>query len=741
MTELRFRLRQRQAYRTRIQFPLLRHQACLCRLLEKNLRAVAGVFRAEVRARTGSIILEHPAAMVRLETVITLTNRIYADSSRDCRKNDLLASPSTGRGGSCLSCASLEDSGGHHVSGRTLVLTGLYLIFLFAKRLVTTPVTSTSLALRVFSLPALITLGLSLPIQRQAMENLRRTGRPDMGLISTGLLYVALVTGNIFSAFTIFWLFNLSSWMEDRIRDRTRQAVREMLTGEVRTAWLVRDASEIEVDVAALLPGDIITLRLGNTVPVDGEVIRGQALVNEAAMTGESLPVAKSRGDTVLAGTVIETGEIRVRVNKTGEATRLAAIIRLIENAEKQPGELQRESQRLSQIIVPISLTFAAAAFLFTGSLMQAMAVLIITCPCALRLSTSVAVSSAMSRAAARGILIKGGRYIETAGKVDILVLDKTGTLTEMSSVVGKITVVDKRFKPESLVRLAAGAQKIWPHPLSRAVSGEAVRRNLALPPCEQSELVVGKGIRATIGKQCVLIGSHQFMEDNAVVGLGDERADPPSSTGMSRLYIARAGHLIGMIEARHGIRTEDAEVFRRLRSLGVKRIVLLTGDTESGTADLREIFDFDEVRCNQSPEDKAMWINHWKKTHPGDVVAMVGDGINDTPAFAAADISFAMGEAGADVTVEYADIVLQRGGIDKVAFTLGLGRSTLKTIKESYTMAIGLNAATLALSTTGFLSPVGGAIVHNFITLAAVTNAATLRRFDGKSTFHKEKK
>jgi cation-transporting P-type ATPase C len=741
MPELRFRLRQRQAHRTRIQFPLLRHQASLCRLLEESLRAVAGVSRVEVRARTASIILEHPAAMVRLETVIALVNRICADSGPDCRKNDLLACPSTGRGGSCLSCSSQEDSGGHHVSGWTLVLTGLYLIFLFAKRLVTTPVTSTSLALRVFSLPALVTLGLSLPIQRQAMENLRRSGRPDMGLISTGLLYVALVTGNIFSAFTIFWLFNLSSWMEDRIRSRTRQAVRDMLAGEVRTVWLVKDASEIEVDVATLLPGDIITLRLGNTVPVDGEVVRGSALVNEAAMTGESLPVAKTSGATVLAGTVIEAGEIRVQVNKTGEATRLSAIIRLIENAEKQPGELQRESQRFSQIIVPVSLTFAAAAFLFTGSLMQAMAVLIITCPCALRLSTSVAVSSAMSKAASRGVLIKGGRYIEAAGRVDILVLDKTGTLTDMSSEVGKITVVDKRFKPESLLRMAASAQQAWPHPLSRAVGGEAVKRNLALPACEQSELVVGKGLRAMIGEKCVLIGSHRFMEENAIV-VREERqtSQPLPSSGMTRLHIAQDGRLIGMIEARHGVRPEDADVFRQLRSLGIKRIVLLTGDTESGTAGLREIFDFDEVRCNQSPEDKAMWINDWKKTHPDDVVAMVGDGINDTPAFAAADLSFAMGEAGADVTVEYADIVLQRGGIDNVVFTLALGRTTLKTIKESYAMAIGLNAATLALTTTGLLSPVGGAFVHNFITLAAVSNAATLRRFDEKAPSTKRK-
>jgi manganese/zinc-transporting P-type ATPase C len=733
MSDLRFRLRQRQSYRTRVQFFVLRHQAQLCRLLEKGLRGLDGVSRVEVREQTGSIILEHPTVMVRLDLVLAMVTKTCVGSGPGGRIHHSISFCQTGNGGTCLSCAAPEDSGRYHVSGATLVVTGLYLVFLFIKRLVTIPAIPATVAARVFSLPALIALGLSLPIQRQAVDNLRRTSKPDMGLISVGLLYFAILTGNIFSAFTIFWLFNLSSWMEDRIRTRTRQAVREMLTGEVRSAWLVRDEAEIEVDMATLQPGDVITLHLGDMIPVDGDVIRGQALINEAAMTGESLPVAKTNGDTVLAGTVIESGELRVRINKTGEATRLAAIIRLIESAEKLLGTLQRDSQRFSQIMVPASLTFAAAAFLFTGSLIQAMAVLIITCPCALRLSTSVAVSSAMSRAAAHGILIKGGRYIEAAGKVNILVLDKTGTLTEMVSEIEKITVTDKRFKPESILRLAASTQKSWPHPLSRAVTSEALRRNLTLLPCERTELVVGKGIMATIGKKTVLIGSHHFLEENQVLIRIKKQEPLPPITGTSNLYVAQDGRLIGMIEARHRLR-ESTGVFQQLRSSGIKRIVLLTGDTESGTMGLSDMFDFDEVRWCQSPEDKANWINQWKEEHPEDIVAMVGDGINDTPAFAAADLSFAMGEAGADVTVEYADIVLQKGGIDKVAFTLGLGRKTLKTIKESYTMAIGLNAVTLAWTTIGILSPVSGAFLHNLITLGAVSNAATLRGFEEKN-------
>lgn len=686
----------------------------------------------EVREQTGSIILAHPAVMVQLESVVAMVTRACADCGPGSGDQRWMSSRPVENGRNCLSCATRHDSGRYHVSGLTLVLAGCYLLFHFIRRLVRVPAAPVTVAARVFSLPALLALGLSLPIQRQAVDNLRRTGKPDMGLISTGLLYLAILTGNIFSALTVFWLFNLSSWMEDRIRIRTRQAVRDMLTGGVRTAWQVSGEAEIEVDVVSLQPGDIITLRLGNMIPVDGEVVCGSGLVNEAAMTGESLPVAKNSGDSVLAGAIVESGEIRVRISKTGEETRLAAIIRLIESAEKMPGTFQRDSQRFSQIMVPVSLSFAAAAFILTGSLIQAMAVLIITCPCALRLSTSVAVSSAMSRAAVQGVLIKGGRFVEAAGKVDVLVLDKTGTLTETASEIEKITVTDRRFKPESILRLAASAQKNWPHPLSRAVALAASRRGLAPLPCGQAELIVGRGVRAIVGGRSMLVGNRQLMVENKITLPERKQMSPPAING-SHVYIAANGRLIGILEARHRLRAEGG-VFRQLRAGGIKHIVLLTGDTESGTREVTDALEFDEVRWRQSPEEKASWITHWKNERPGDVVAMVGDGVNDTPAFAAADLSFAMGEAGADVTVEYADIVLQKGGMDKVAFTLGLGRATLKTIKESYVMAIGLNAVTLALVTIGVLSPVSGAFMHNLITLGAVGNAATLRRYGEKS-------
>jgi manganese-transporting P-type ATPase C len=728
MTAITYTIKHRQSYRTRIRFCHLKRQELLCTVVRTKLLDVDGIANVLVRDTSGSVIVEHPNGRIALSVILDIVSGAQSE-----KKNTIPAVQSSVSKciPSCISCSSNNSTQKNHVSGRVLLFSGLYILYLFAKRLFTTVVIPTTFVARVFTLPALVALGLSRPIQRQAIENYKLSGKADMGLISTGLLYVSILTGDVLAALAVFWLFNLSSWLEDRIKTRTRQAVREMLSGKVHNAWLVKDGVEIEVEVDSLVPGDIISLRLGNTIPVDGTVTEGSSLVNESTLTGEGMPVIKQTGDTVLAGTVLEEGDLLVRVEKAGEETRLAAIIRLIETAETDLGELQLTSQRFSQAMVPVSLILASSAFAFTGSLLQAMAVLIITCPCALRLSTSVAVSSAMSRAATSGILIKGGRYIEIAGKINVLVLDKTGTLTDMASEVATVTVLDKRFKADTVLQLAASAQKTWPHPLSRAVTNKAEHRKLPLLACEATNLVVGQGVQARVGKnkKDILVGNRRFMENNQIsCSRKVVKRKQKEISGAGRLYVACNDRLIGLIETRSRVRGDVAQGIKQLRAMGVKHIVLLTGDHKSGTNGLQERFGFDEVCWGQSPEDKAAWIKKWKTDHPEDIVAMVGDGINDTPAFATADLSLAIGEGGADVTVEYADIVLQRGGIDQVATTLALGRKTLSTIKESYTIAISMNGATLGMTTLGVISPVAGALLHNMITVAAVINASKVQ-------------
>ena len=716
-----YRLRQRTFHRTRITLSCLWREPSRCAHVRASLSHLAGAADIQVRPNSGSVIVLHPQGPVDLEDLL-------ARIAQAVQEKAALApmAPPHRQGCGCLTGPASPDEPRGHVSGPVLFLSGLYLLYLYVKRMFLALAPTVAAPTRLLTLPAVVALAISLPIQRQAMDNLRRSGKPDMGLISTGLLYFSLLTGNTLAALTVFWLFNLSSWLEDRIRIRTRQAVREMLNDTCQRAWLLRDGMEIEVDAADLRPGEVMVLRRGNVVAADGTVLAGSAFVDEAALTGEDAPVARGVDDSVLAGTVVVDGFLQVRVERAGEATRLAAIIRLIEEAEHDPGDLQRASQRFSQAMVPVSLGLATAAFLFTGNLMQAMAVLIITCPCALRLSTSVAVSAAMSSAARDSILIKGGRYVEIAGQVDVLAVDKTGTLTDRSAEVSGITVVDRRFRPETVLRLAASAQQAWSHPLSRALTLGAESLESPLLPVEEPELIIGQGVRGRINGQVVLVGRSSFLGEQGVKV--DEAPHAPPADGSTTLLVACGGRLIGMIDLRHRWRPGIQTALDQLKAMGVRHLVLLTGD---GSIDALPDWNggFDQVLRNQSPEAKAAWIGAWKKAHPRDVVAMIGDGINDTPAFAAADLSLAIGEGGAEVTVEYADIVLRHGGLDQAAKALTLGRRALDTIRECYVLALGLNGILLGLTTLGLLSPVTGALLHNLTTVLTVANASTLAR------------
>ncbi len=677
------------------------------------MSGMADVVSVQVRHLTGSIVWEHPEREVPVAWLIEQVETALKKQRQQPNAAD-----------AHLPAETKKSSRKYHVSGPTLILSGCYLLYLFAKNLLSAAAAPVSLAARIFSLPTIAAVGISLPIQRQAVDNFRKNGRPDMGFISTGLLYASILTGNVLASFTVFWLFNLSGWLEDRIRTRSRQAVRDMLAGRMQKAWLVRDGGELEVEVDCLQPGDVVSVRLGGVIAVDGVVVEGEALVAESLITGESMPIRKAAGDSVLAGTTVEDGHILVRAEKSGEDTRLASIIRLIKNADNDPGRMQLWSEQFSQAMVPFSLSLAALALLLTGNILQAMAVLIITCPCAIRLSTSVAVSSGMSLAAKNGILVKGGNYMELAGRVNVLVLDKTGTITDSASEIIGVQVLDRRYREQTVLQLAASVQKNWQHPLSRAVVEKAGREGLALLPCRHTEMAVGQGVAGEVAGQDILIGSLDFMKSH---GQEIDTRKLRCQFSKSCLFVVKSGHLIGLLETRGKLRGDAAAGLEKIRAMGIKRLVLLTGDSQESAAGFAERFGFDEVLCQQGPEDKAEWIRKWKLSNPDDVVAMAGDGVNDTPAFSEADLSMAIGDGGADAALEYADIVLQQGGADQAAEILQIGRETLQRMKGSYQIAIGGNSAVLLLTTFGLISPVAGALIHNLITVSAVGHAASI--------------
>ncbi len=726
------RLAHRLSWRARIKIPVLKGKKHLADKITARLLEMPAVTAAIIRMPTGSLILEHCNGPVNLDEVMQLIEKqLLLYQFNEAKAHEI----------SDNTCRQSKDVEKAHVSGPVLLISGIYLLYLWIRRFFSPakPAVLLSRVSRILGLPALTAIFLSLPILKKGLKSLARTGKPGMDLIITGILYLSILVSGAGTALVVFWLFNLSEWLEDRTCEKTRQAIRSMLQHDVREAWVVRDGVEVAIPVDQLTLGEIISLRFGNGIPVDGTIVEGEALINDTTMTGESFPVYKSKGDQVLAGTTVETGHIFVRVDSVGEETRLATIIRIIEAAESGKAPVQLSAQRFVEAIMPVSLTLFFGTLLFTGSLIRAIAMLIITCPCAIRLSAATALTASMGNAAKRGIFIKGGQYLELAGNIDVLVFDKTGTLTAGVPRVSRVVTLDEEFPRERILQLVASSQMPWKHPMTLAVAEKIRELELEIPSNEKTELIIGQGVKAQIDDREILVGSHYFMENCKVDhDAGHMEEQRMIKKGEIVLFVACDRRLIGLIGIEDRLKENAADILNALKTIGVRHIAMLTGDRRRIAESVSEQLPLlDEVRWKQSPEDKAAWIAKWKQEHPEDIIAMVGDGINDTPAFAHADLSFAMGETGADIAMEHANIVLQRSDLALVAQAMRLGKKTLAVIHENQVAVVGLNLTGVIFTALQWLSPFAGAFLHNLITLGAVSNSGRLLFYDPDSAFN----
>ncbi len=689
-------------------------------MLAVALSTVPGVSHVEIRLGTGSIILLHPAEPPDMEAV----RKALAEAIPPQRR------PGSSSEARVAGSSSLPDANrGNHLSGTVLVFAGIYIVFEWVRRLlfgVGAP-GRFSLLSRVFSLPALVAVGLSIPIMKEALKNLVNRG-VSMDLLVTCAAVLSILMGEVMAALVVMWLVNFSEWLETRTVEQTRKAIRDMLQQEVRDAWVVRDGVEVQIPVADLVKGDVVSLRQGDAIPADGNVVEGEALINEAAMTGESRPVFKVVRDVVLAGTTVEMGKLLVQVESTGEETRLGQIIRLIEEGQEQKAEIILSSQRFSDAVVPFSLALSLLIYFITGNIQRAMAMLIIACPCGVSLSTPTALSAAMGNAARQGSLIKGGRYLEGAGRIKHLTFDKTGTLTSGVPQVSRVISLDDRYEPIRILQLAASSQMHYKHPMTLAVLKKVRESEIEIPRHEMTELIIGHGVKAKINGDEILVGSHHFMEDYHVEHeMGHAEEEQMLARGESVLFVASNRRLIGLMGVEDRMKETAGEALLALKALGIEHIAMFTGDREQHARALAESLPINTIRWEQSPEDKASWVMHCKRLYPDQVVAMVGDGINDAPAFSHADISFAMGDTGADVAIENADIVLHNGDLSLVAQTVALGQKTLQVIRQNYGISVGLNVAGMLLAAVGWLPPLAGAVFHNLITVGVVSNSTKL--------------
>jgi len=574
---------------------------------------------------------------------------------------------------------------------------------------------------------AAVALG-GFPIFRGALLGLRaRQVNTDL-VMSVGILAATAIGDFIPAALIVFFVI-AAHYLEELTVGRSRRAMQELVALVPRTARVKRAGSEEDVPVAALRTGDVVVVRPGERIPIDGRVATGQATVNQAAITGESIPVEKGPGAEVFAATVAEGGYLEVQVLAVGEDTTLGRIVQLVEEAEANKAPVQKFADRFSTVFLPIVLAVAGMTFLVTHHALAAVAVLVAACPCGVGLATPLSVVAAVGSGARRGLLIKGGLYLELLAKADTLLVDKTGTLTHGHPRVTDI-VSWGETSPDKIVGLAAALEHYSEHPLARTVLNEAARRGLAPVPVADVELLPSRGLVGHVNGRALVLGTRRLLAERGIaLSDADERAVATLEVeGKTVLLLAADGALLGALAAADTLRPEAPTALARVRALGVRRVVLLTGDNERVAAAVARQVGITEVAANLLPEDKIATVRRLQGE--GRRVIMVGDGINDAPALTQADVGIAMGVAGTDVALEAADVALMRDDWMEVPQAIELGRRTYRTIRQNIVFGIGFNVLVIGLAAASLIGPVIAAASQAVPDIAVALNASRLLRF-----------
>lgn len=539
-------------------------------------------------------------------------------------------------------------------------------------------------------------------------------------LMTLGVI-AALAVGEWATALVVVFFMRVGEYVENFTTKGARRAVKDLTAMIPQTARVERDGSEQEIPVSEVRNGDIVIVRPGEKVPVDGEVISGQATMDQSVLTGESMPVEVAAGTQVFAATIARLGSVRIRAARVGPDTTFGRVVKMVEEAEANRAEVQRFADRFSAFFLPVVAGIAALTFIIRRDPLAAAAVLVVACSCSVALATPVAVLASIGASAKRGLLIKGGKYLESLARADVLLLDKTGTLT-----LGKPQVTDvislNGLDPAEILALAASAERYSEHPLAEAVRAATRERNLPLVEPQEFEALPGLGIRARIAGRRVVIGNRQLVPGAAELAAAAEL----EQQGKTLLYLARDGELTAVIAAADTLRPEVPAALAALRDLGIRRIELLTGDNERTARALAEKLGVD-FRASLLPEDKISIVKAYQAQ--GHTVVMVGDGVNDAPALAQADVGIAMGAAGSDIAVEAAHIALMRDDWSLVPEVLRIARRTLRVVKMNLGFTAVYNLIGITLAALGFLPPIFAAAAQSLPDLGILANSARLLR------------
>lgn len=550
-------------------------------------------------------------------------------------------------------------------------------------------------------------------------------GKFGIDILATFAVIASIYVGEYVAAAVVVLMLGGGEILEDYTSGRASSAIEKLIEESPKTASVIRDGKEVEVPISEVNPGETVVVRPGGKIPVDGLVKKGKATINQATITGESMPVERGSGENVFSGTLVELGSIDVEVTAVGDQSTYGKIIRMVQEAEKRKAPIERTADRYAQYFTPIMLLLGVAVYFLTGSLLRVASIWVIACPCSLTLATPMAIVASIGNSAHKGILIRNGESLERLSSVDVLTLDKTGTIT-----TGRLEVVAiKGFElsDDGVLNLAASAEKRSEHPIAKAILKKAEEKGIKVKDDENLLMEPGLGVMAETDGRKIIVGNEKLLVKNGIE-LPKDILDYTATIPKNRtiIYVSEGKRVLGAIMVADTVRDElkgtfcDAKIY-------VKKTIMLTGDSALVADAIGAEVGVDEVIANLLPEQKVDEIKRLKAQ--GYKVAMIGDGVNDAPALATADVGVAMGLRGTDIAIETAGIILATDDLKRVPTILKIGKSTMNVIKQNLVFAMTINLIGIGLSIGGFITPLIASVIHESNALIVMFNSLRLLR------------
>ncbi len=712
-----YRIRHSIPGRMRIKSFLMRRNPARCGAINDGLKEMKGVVAVSSNPVVGSAVILYDEKKVTQKAILAKLDKVFPTPSHLKREHPVKA-------------VGISDTGKPRCLLRDLLevsaLACIMIYFLIKSVFGKTPIKQT-----VFSLPALAVVFFGYPILRDAIQDIVEKKKYSLHQFMAFTAIVAIFMAEAMTALEIIFIMRVGTLIKDYITERSRRAIRNILSLHEKEAYQVIGGIEVATPVSELKVGDIVAVHTGERIPVDGTIVSGHATIDDAHITGRSVPEYKNTGSNIFAGTVVYDGAIHVRAEKVGTETYLARVLEMVEGSLTSRVPIMDQGDILSARLTRLGTIVSVGTVIATQSIQRVLTVLLVmSCPCATVLAASTAVSAAIANAARRNILVKGGLYLEEVGKSDVICFDKTGTVTCSQPDVERIVINDKDISEHELLSAAASAEQHSHHPLAWAITARANEMGIEIPGHAACEVIVGRGMEAKIDGHKILVGNEHLMVMRGV-GIEEYRKDKDRliAEGHSAVFVAKNGELIGLIGIKNRVRPGARRIIGYLRNDGVREVHLITGDHQTVAEKMAKELGVDFCHADLLPEEKATVIE--KLGREGKLPVMVGDGVNDALAMSKAHIGIAMGAGGSDVAIEAADIALATSELWKIAYVRDLSKQTIKTIEQNYCIATYSNLAGVILGAMGLINPLIAGFLHISHSLGVLLNSTRLLAFD----------